>query len=121
MTPLELNIAKAISTLRINIKSLAAESSIIKHAFRKYKNEEIRNSLHLHRIINVRKESRITQLTLAAVKGTPYENVERNADVEPNWKKIIAKIDRHSSSYELKSKVGIWIMQAQEYWRNSRS
>ncbi len=111
-------ISQVIATLRVNIKSLAAESQIIKKAERKYKNEDIRNSLHLHRVKDVRKESRITQLTLAAVKQIPYNRVERRARIEPNWKRIIAKVDRHSQDYDLKQQVGRWCAEAQEYFKN---
>ena len=113
-------ISQVIATLKINIKSLAAESQIIKKAERKYKNEEIRNNLHLHRVKDVRKEARITQLTLAAVKGTSYEKVERSAKTEPDWKKIIGKIDRHSKNYELKQQVGKWCMEAKDYWTTNK-
>jgi hypothetical protein len=108
--------SQVIATLRVNIKSLSAESQIIKKAEGKYKNEEIRNHLHLHRVKDVRRESRIAQLTLAAVKGIPYSRVEVKAKTEPLWKKIIAKIDRHSDDYELKKQVGVWCMEAKNYF-----
>lgn len=105
-----------VASLRVNIKSLSAESQIIKKEFRRHKTESVRNSLYLHRVNNVRQESRITQLTLAAIKGIPYQQVERNAKAEPIWKKIIAKIDRHSQSHELKTQVGEWCLAAKQYY-----
>lgn len=107
---------QVIATLKVNIKSLAAESQIIKKAECKYKNEEIRSSLHNHRCREVRRESRITQLTLAAVTGTPYRTVERTSKTEPDWKRIIRKIDRHSDDYDLKQQVGTWCMEAKNYF-----
>lgn len=109
---------RLIATLRINIKNLADESRNIKKEFRKHTDENIRNSLHLHRTIDVRKEARICQLALAAVKGVPYQALERNAKSEPDWKKIIAKVDRHSATndnYEIKQQVGTWCMHAKDY------
>lgn len=114
---------RLIATLRVNIKNLADESRNIRKEFRKHTDESIRNSLHLHRVIDVRKEARICQLALAAVKGVPYEVLERNAKSEPDWKKIIAKVDRHSATndnYEIKQQVGVWCMNAKNYI-NSKS
>jgi hypothetical protein len=111
-------ISQVIATLRVNIKSLAAESQIIKKAERRYKNEEIKASLRNHRCKEVRRESRITQLTMAAIKGRPYRQVERTAKTEPDWKKIIGKIDRHSKDYELKQQVGLWCAEAKEYFKS---
>jgi hypothetical protein len=106
---------QVIATLRVNIKSLAAESSIIKKECRKHQDEEIRNTLYLHRVKDVRKESRITQLTLAAVKGIPYKVVERNAKTEPDWKKVMAKVDRHAKfNSELKQRVSAWCTEASQ-------
>lgn len=106
-----------VASLRVNIKSLSAESGIIKREFRRHKTESVRNSLYLHRVNNVRTESRITQLTLAAIRGIPYEQVERNAKHEPNWKKIIGKIDRHSQSHQLKTQVGDWCLEGKRYYQ----
>lgn len=114
---------RLIATLRINIKNLADESRNIKKEFRKHTDEAIKNALHLHRVIDVRKEARICQLALAAVKGVPYQALERNAKSEPDWKKIIAKVDRHSATndnYEIKQQVGTWCMHAKNYI-NSKS
>jgi hypothetical protein len=112
-----------IANLRINIKNLADESRNIKKEFRKHTDESIRNSLHLHRVIDVRKEARITQLALAAVRGVPYSILERNARIEPDWKKVLAKVDRHSATndnYDIKQQVGTWLMDAKNYI-NSKS
>jgi hypothetical protein len=111
----------AVASLRVNIKSLSAESIIIKKEFRRHKTESVRNSLYLHRVKDVRTESRITQLTLAAIKGIPYSSVERNAKHEPIWKKIIAKIDRHSQNHQLKAKVGEWCLEGKRYFQQLKS
>ncbi len=106
---------RLIATLRINIKNLADESRNIKKEFAKHTDESIRNALYLHRTIDVRKEARICQLALAAVKGVPYSVVEKSAKREPDWKKIIAKVDRHCADYEIKQWVGTWCMNARNY------
>lgn len=109
---------RLIATLRVNIKNLADESRNIRKEFRKHTDESIRNSLHLHRTIDVRKEARICQLALAAVKGVPYSRVEKWTRIEPDWKKVLAKVDRHSATndnYEIKQQVGTWIMDARNY------
>lgn len=111
----------AVASLRVNIKSLSAESIIIKKEFRRHKTISVRNSLYLHRVKDVRSESRITQLTLAALKGIPYYAIERNAKSEPNWKKIIAKIDRHSQNHQLKTQVGDWCLEGKRYFQQLKS
>ena len=94
---------KILSTLRINVKSLAAESKFIRHEVKKVNKSKLsdndkgilQSSLDYHRRYDVRTQSRITQLALASVRGVPYERVEANAKVEPNWTKIYKKVKKH--------------------------
>lgn len=65
----------AIHMLRVNVKSLAAEARIIRQeeqrcGFNYYQ------QLHLHRVNQLRKESRIAQLALAFLRGRTYAQVE---------------------------------------------
>lgn len=106
------------ATLRVNIKSLAAESIIIRKEIRKYKDQPTKNSLHEHRVLGLRKEARHAQLCYAAVRGIPYSKIERNAKTEPNWKRIFDKLTRHTKDESLIEKVCDWCEEAKKQWKS---
>lgn len=97
-----------IATLRVNIKSLAAESVIIRKQTNSTKNVAIKNSLYLHRVGPLRKEARHAQLTLAAIRGKDYKTIEKNAKSQPNWKKICQKVEKHTKNEQILEKVKQW-------------
>lgn len=108
---------KAISTLRINIKSLAAESTFIRKEIKRSRNEFVKGCLNSHRTDHVRSESRHTQLSLGAIKGVPYEIIERDAKNEPNWERIKNKVNRHIYLYgPPKKKFEKWLEEAKQYF-----
>ena len=87
----------AVNTLRVNIKSLAAESKIIKKEIRKTSNTQIKNELHLHRISKVKTEARAANLALAAVRNIEYNVVESKATkTQPNWNRVKEKFLLHT-------------------------
>ena len=67
----------AIHRLRVNVKSLAAESRFIRREENRA-GYQYRDLLHLHRTGQLRHESRIAQLALAFVRGRSYRSVEKS-------------------------------------------
>lgn len=115
---------ETINTLRVNIKSLAAESKIIKNEIRRVNRKETKDKLHLHRIFKVRTEARSAQLALAAARNIPYEIVELNAKTEPNWNRIKEKFLFHAcipysetSKRAMKELIDRWIEHGKQYYK----
>lgn len=117
-----------IKTLKIKIKSLAAEACIIRLEEQKacgrrkcqsgvhpdykvwlYRDDELRELLHRHRVDVIRWECRHSLLAYAYLRGVPYCKVEHkpkvngkevpfpNQWVEPDWKKVLAMVNRFGS------------------------
>ena len=76
--------------LKIKIKSLAAEAQIIRHEERKYwGGSSLRIGLHLHRVNEVRSESRSAGLAYGFLRGKyPYAALEASIHTKPNWKRV---------------------------------
>lgn len=83
-----------IHTLRINVKSLSAESRFIRKEERRC-GSLYRENLYLHRTRKLREESRYTQLALAFVRGRKYQQVESNALMPVNSIQLANKLKRH--------------------------
>jgi hypothetical protein len=66
----------AIHALRVNVKSLAAESRYIRQEISRAKDLEAKSRLACHRAWRVKPESRLAQLALAFVRGREYRTVE---------------------------------------------
>lgn len=109
---------KAIHTLRVNIKSLSYESRIIREEIQKARDPDIKNSLYLHKIRNVREESRTTQLAMAAIKGIPYCQIEKYARQAPDWKRILTKCNKHATSM-VNSCILRWTEDGQKYFQEN--
>lgn len=62
--------------LKVKIKSLAAESRIIRHEEKRAYDNDQREGLYLHRVKDVRHESRASQLAYAYLRGVPFSVVE---------------------------------------------
>lgn len=62
--------------LKVKIKSLAAESQIIRFEEKRHYAEAQRNGLHAHRVVDVRMESRAAQLAYAYLRGKPITSCE---------------------------------------------
>ena len=73
--------------LRVKVKSLAAESRIIRQE-EKHSRGLLRDELHLHRVGIVRSESRSACLALGFIKGRTYEQMEKDPGTKPNWAKV---------------------------------
>jgi len=64
------------SKFLVNIKSLTSESKYIRQEEKKHQTDWKRDSLRNHRVCDVRKESRITNLAYAFALGKTYKQVE---------------------------------------------
>src|SRR5258705_7523629 len=75
--------------LRIKALSLAAESKIIRKEMRKYEGPTAAyQGLHLHRTVDVREESRATNIAMGFLKGLQYKQIEAKCYQGPNWKRV---------------------------------
>ena len=83
----------AIHQLRVNLKSLVAESRIIRHEERRCGPAYV-VSLRDHRRRVLREELRYTNLALAYVRGRSYRSVEQKAAVAPDSIKLARKLAR---------------------------
>ena len=75
---------RAVHTLRVNSKSLAAEAKIIRQEAKRC-GPYYYFGLDHHRRGRLREEARVTHLALAFIRGTPYKSVEQktNKPVQP--------------------------------------
>lgn len=111
-----------ISHLRVKIKSLAAESVIIKkEEIRHKKHPEIRASLANHRKTVVRTESRLSFLAYGFLKGKSYKDVENTCKKEPDWVRVrnmVVKFGQYGLNYtqreEQLKQFDIWVKKAKE-------
>lgn len=73
--------------LRVKIKSLAAESKIIRHEELRSRGE-FRAELWRHRTGDVRSEARVAHLAYGFIRGRKYEEMEAKALFPPNWERV---------------------------------
>jgi hypothetical protein len=85
-----------VHQLRVNVKSLAAESRIIRQEIALAYTPECKNALAAHRQQRVKPEARYAQLALAFVRGVPYKQVEAHVREgnEPNAVVLFKKLVR---------------------------
>lgn len=93
--------------LKIKIKSLAAEASIIrKEANKTWTNKksgesgfiydsDARFSLHSHRRFDVRSEARSAQLAYGYLRGRAYKQLEFKCHEAPNWSRVADLIRKY--------------------------
>lgn len=98
----------AIHKLRVNIKSLVAESKLIRQEQSRC-GEVYRNMLSAHRRGTVREEARITHLALAFVRGRTYKSVEAKCQVAPDASRIFKKVKQHIYRTEL-TDIKAWLV-----------
>lgn len=95
----------ALVQLKVKIKSLAAESVIIRkeeHKRRKIKDApprseqviEDRRSLKEHRRGVVREEARCSLLAYGYLRGRPYKSMEAKCYEQPRWDKVESIVKR---------------------------
>ena len=75
--------------LKVKIKSLAEEARIIRKEEKSLPGDSHhRTNLHNHRVVDVRREARASQLAYAYMRGTAYLRVEQTCKREPNWERV---------------------------------
>ncbi|TXI10937.1 MAG: hypothetical protein E6Q68_07220 [Polynucleobacter sp.] len=91
--------------LKVKLKSLAAETRVIRSAERKSRPEQFKfltNELRCHRIAVVRREARATNLAYAFIRGRKYKAVEAkfHQGNAPDWTKVEAMVRKYGRSYD---------------------
>jgi hypothetical protein len=82
--------------LRIKIKSLMAEARIIRHDEKKTFGQ-LRNELHLHRVIDLRRAARNAGLAYAVIRGVDPDRVEPIRYTEPDWAEVERMVHKYGS------------------------
>ena len=80
--------------LKVKVKSLAAEARIIRKMEKKTRGG-IREGLHLHRVLDVRKEARASHLAYGFIRGRTLAQMEQKSKTPPNW----AAVERMCKRY----------------------
>ena len=88
--------------LQVTIKALAEEAKIIRKEERKSFGT-LRDSLHNHRVVEVRQEARATLLVYGYLRGRSVERVEGRVPTLPFY--IKQKVDRMVKKYGNKSQI----------------
>jgi hypothetical protein len=91
--------------LKVKVKSLAAESKIIRLEESRAKTPEARASLHQHRVGIVRLAARNTLLAYGYLRGRSYRQLEATCERPPDWsvvEKMVMKYGppAHNVSFE---------------------
>lgn len=81
----------SIVYLKVKLKSLAAESKIIRKEENK-RSGTLRLGLQEHRRGIVREEARHTHIAYGFLKGMPYTKIEQKPKSEPNWDRVAKMI-----------------------------
>jgi hypothetical protein len=89
-----LKVNVSIHQLRVNVKSLAAEATIIREEVRKARVKEAKDRLYHHRVWRLKPEARLAHLALAYIKGVPYKKVEPNTKNPPSADALTQKLRR---------------------------
>jgi hypothetical protein len=66
-----------VKFLKVKLKSLAAESRIIRTEEKRAYTRELHDELHLHRVKDVRGEARATHVAYAFLRGQPASGCEK--------------------------------------------
>ena len=86
--------------LKMKVKSLAAESQIIRHQELKFKGKSwchLADPLIAHRRGPLRSEARDTHVAYGFLKGRTYRQIEDNPKTEPNWDNIARMVKKHGT------------------------
>ena len=84
--------------LKVKIKSLSAEASIIRREERRFpdKKHPVRRGLRDHRKVAVRREARAALLAYGFLRGRPLGKLEAKSRHEPDWKNVQRMVERYS-------------------------
>lgn len=108
--------------LKVKVKSLAAESKIIRQEeikAKRQKNDELRSGLYHHRIFRVRMEARSSHLAYGFLCGVSYRAMEKVGSRKPNWSHVQKIVERFGGKTGgPKSKGNMDLAQRFDEWRN---
>lgn len=96
----------AIHTLRVNVKTLAAEARIIRQETERA-GAVYRPHLTEHRRGRLRREARYAHLALAFLRGRPYRAVEAKCREPVDEARLANKIQRHGPN--VMGRLGPWL------------
>jgi hypothetical protein len=85
--------------LKVKLRSLMAESKIIRHEEKKTRDPELRSELYFHRIRDVRGETRSTQIAYGMLLGRYYREIERTAETTPDLKRVCAMLRKYGDEH----------------------
>ena len=77
-------------------------------------NPDTRNSLHLHRTIDVRQEARAALLAYAYLRGRPYHQVERPNSTTPDWTNVKRIAKKFGGEPFVASNIDDWAIQPEK-------
>lgn len=108
-----------LTYLKVKIKSLAEEARIIRKEERKTVGR-LRAALLEHRVIDVRREARATQLAYGFLRGRSYRQLENKCRSEhppfdragPNWSRVEKMILKYGPDKDPRS-----VRQNLEFWK----
>lgn len=61
---------------------------------------DVNRATHYHRIFDLRRELRATQLALAVINGKKYRQVERLAYDQPDWNRIERLVEKYAGDWD---------------------
>lgn len=85
--------------LKVKIKSLTAESSIIRQETARAP-KSIRSELSHHRRTEVRQAARSTGLAYAFIRGKSYRDCEAKALTPPDWKEVTRMVRKYGVRWQ---------------------
>jgi hypothetical protein len=83
---------------------------------------QVYNGLHLHRVNDVRKEARWSNIAYGFCLGREYVEIERNSTTWPNWNRVADLARRYyeakpDSNEDFETKFEAWYMRAIGDWQ----
>lgn len=108
--------------LKVKIKSLAAESRIIRLEEKKAKSRrrrDLRFGLYEHRIFTVRRAARAANLAYGFIRGNSYILMEKNSRTQPSWKEISILLKRYAEQNVHNSAKDL-LEEGKSVWRTRR-
>lgn len=87
-----------VTYLKIKIKSLAAEASIIRHEEQQCYDHgpgSLWFGLNYHRRVEVRKEARAACLAYGFLRGRAFKQIECSSHTAPEWGRVVALVRKY--------------------------
>ena len=103
--------------LKVKVKTLAAESRIIRKEARKTSGM-VKWAMNDHRKGIVRRHSRTNLLAYGFLRGLPYEAMESKCKEKPNFEEVSKVMKRFGGD---EKEIESWIASAKEYIKSERN